>query len=223
MNSKFYNVLIADDSEVDRFLLKRAINSVAPQLRVIGEFDSGNGAIAYLSGEGIYADRDRHPFPDLLVLDSRMPGKGGIEVLEWLRTRDFSRLKVAFLADSSAPSLKPQALALGASFFFPKAVRSAELLHVARTLQTELQRGTGRKVLLRHRQTQAYYQGPGQWTPLIHKAMEFESFERAAHYGKDKKLDPDVEVMLVFTETGQSFAFPFPGKPATPGRQDNKT
>ena len=210
MKLKFYNVLIADDSEVDRFLLKRAIKSVAPQLSVVGEFDTGDGAIAYLSGNGVYADRAQHPFPDLLVLDSRMPGKGGIDVLKWLRTRDFTQLKIAFFADSSATTLKPEALALGASYFFPKAVRTDELLRVARTLQTELERGAGRKVLLRHRQTKAYYQGPCEWTPLYDDACEFASFDRAAHYAHEQNLVQDVEVVLVFTENGQMFSFPFP-------------
>jgi CheY-like chemotaxis protein len=86
MSPKLFNVLIADDSEVDRFLLKRAIANIAPQLRVVDEFTSGDGVIAYLSGETPYGDREKYPLPDLLVLDSRMPGKGGIEVLEWLKS-----------------------------------------------------------------------------------------------------------------------------------------
>lgn len=210
MNAKLFNVLIADDSEVDRFLLRRAIKNVAPRLVVAGETEDGDKVIAYLSGEGPYADRELYPFPDLLVLDSRMPGKSGIEVLEWLRTEDFPQLKVAFLADTSATALKPQALALGADYFFAKAVRSEEVLRVARTLQLELERGTGRKVLLRHCQTKAYYRGPCEWTPLTPEAKEFESFEKAAQYAHDQNLAAEVEVMLLFTETGQSFSFPFP-------------
>lgn len=210
MSAKLFNVLIADDSEVDRFLLKRAIQRVAPQLNVVAEFESGNDVIGYISGEAHYADRERHPLPDLLVLDSRMPGKGGIEVLEWLRSRDFPQMKVAFFADSSAAELKPRALALGANFFFTKAVRSDELLRVARTLQMELERGEDRKVFLRHRQTMAYYRALGQWTPHPVEAMEFSSFERAAHFAQDQDLAPEVEVVLVFMATGQSFSFPFP-------------
>jgi len=217
MNAKLFNVLIADDSEVDRFLLKRAIKDVAPRLVIAGEIDNGDKAIDYLSGQRHYADRELHPFPDLLVLDSRMPGKGGIEVLEWLRTEDFPQLKVAFLADSSATMLKPRALALGADYFFSKAVRSEGLLQVARTLQQELERGLGRKVLLRHRQTKAYYQGLCRWTPLDPEAMEFDSFDRAVNYAQENGMAADVEVMLFFTETGQSFSFPFP----EPGRLKN--
>ncbi len=210
MKEKIYNVLIVDDSEVDRFFLRRAIQGVAPQLHIVGELDNGDDAVAWLSGKDKYADRGHHPLPDLLVLDSRMPGRNGIEVLDWLRARDFSSLKVAFFADSSAATLKPQALAKGANYFFPKTVYSSELLRVARTLQMELERGNKRKVLLRHRQSQAYYQGPCQWTPFFPEAREFESFERAVHHARNENLTRDVEVMLAFTETGQMFSFPFP-------------
>jgi CheY-like chemotaxis protein len=221
MTAKLFNVLIADDSEVDRFLFKRAVKSVAPQLNVVGEFENGDEVIAYISGQAPYGDRALHPLPDLLVLDSRMPGKGGIEVLEWLRAHDFPSVKVAFFADSSATELKPRALALGASFFFAKAVRSDELLRVARTLQMELERGRDRKVVLRHRQTEAYYRGLCQWTLLPQEAMEFASFEKAAHYAQDQYLAPEVEVMLIFTETGQSFSFPFPEQPGAKTPDDS--
>jgi hypothetical protein len=117
---------------------------------------------------------------------------------------------VAFFADSSATTLKPRALELGANYFFAKAVRSEELLRVARTLQLELERGSGRKVLLRHQQSKSFYQGYCQWTPLYQEAREFESFDRAVHFAHEQNLVPDVEVMLVFMETGQMFSFPFP-------------
>ena len=114
------------------------------------------------------------------------------------------------MPSSSAATLRPQALALGADYFFAKAVRSDELLRVARTLYLELERGSGRKVLLRHRQSKSFYQGPCQWTPLYPEAREFETFDKAVHYAQDQNLAPEVEVMLVFTETGQMFSFPFP-------------
>jgi DNA-binding NarL/FixJ family response regulator len=210
MNEKKFNVLLVDDSETDRFFLRRAMGSSAPLLQVVGELDNGDEAVAYLAGKGEYADRGRHPLPELLVLDSRMPGRNGMEVLEWVRTQEFPRMKVAFFADSSAAILKPRALALGANFFFPKSVYSNELMRTVHSLQVELERGNGRKVLLRHRATRAYYQGPCQWTPFCPDALEFDTFEHAAHHAHSENLTSAVEVMLVFGETGQSFAFPFP-------------
>jgi hypothetical protein len=101
-------------------------------------------------------------------------------------------------------------LALGANYFFAKSVRANDLLRVARTLQMELERSKTRKVLLRHRNTKAFYQGPCLWTPFFREAVEFDSFEQAVHHAHDEDLTRDVEVMLAFTETGQMFSFPFP-------------
>src|SRR5579863_6350591 len=101
MNRKVHRVLIADDSEVERFLLKRALQNGAPRLEVISELETGDEVIAYLAGDGPFADRAQHPLPQLVFLDLRMPRKGGLEVLEWLRNRPKGDFKVAVLADSS--------------------------------------------------------------------------------------------------------------------------
>ena len=128
-------MLIADDSQDDRFFFKRAIESDAPRLHVIGEVWNGSQVLAYLSGEGEYADRVRYPFPDLLLLDWRMPFKDGREILEWLKTHPLPRLKVAVLADSSgAPSLS-ELMELGAFCFFPKPATSTQLTQMIRALQ----------------------------------------------------------------------------------------
>jgi hypothetical protein len=35
--------------------------------------------INYLAGRGIYPEREKHPFPRLMILNIRMPGKDGLE------------------------------------------------------------------------------------------------------------------------------------------------
>ena len=49
--------------------------------------EDGEEVISYLKGEGIYADREKYPFPILLLLDLKMPKINGFQVLEWLHTR----------------------------------------------------------------------------------------------------------------------------------------
>src|SRR5882724_8235900 len=137
MSNKPYSVLVADDNEIDRFFIKRAIERGKSRLKVVCEVEDGEGVVAYLSGRGLYSDRDRFPLPDLLILDTRMPRLDGLSVLRWLQTQDFIDLKVAVVADSSGTNLRAEALEAGASFFFSKIVHEPELIRTMQSLETE--------------------------------------------------------------------------------------
>ena len=136
-----YRVLIADDCETDRFFLQHIITAHAPLFEVVGEVQDGDEAIAYLWGFGEYGDRQKHPLPDLLIMDVRMPRVTGIAVLEWLATQKFPALKVAMLADSSAVMFKEQALDLGLKHFYPKSANLDDLIALVKRLQDEMTLG----------------------------------------------------------------------------------
>ena len=85
MGAKVLNVLVADDSEDDKYFLRRALKDAAVPLRVTAELEHGGQIIDYLSGLGQYADRARFPIPDVLITDLKMPIMSGWEVLEWLQ------------------------------------------------------------------------------------------------------------------------------------------
>src|SRR6266404_5761136 len=76
-------VLVAEDNEVDALIFRRAFANAAMSATVQFVPD-GVEAIAYLNGEGGYADRKAHPLPHLMVLDIKMPRSNGFDVLEWL-------------------------------------------------------------------------------------------------------------------------------------------
>ena len=79
-------VLLAEDSEDDLWLMLQALKKARlPQPPIVVR--DGVEAIDYLAGNGVYADRNKYPFPFLFLLDLKMPRKDGFEVLEWWKSQ----------------------------------------------------------------------------------------------------------------------------------------
>ena len=57
-------------------------------MRLAGVAQDGDQAIAYLSGRGQFANREKFPYPDVLFLDLKMPRVTGFEVLSWLQDKE---------------------------------------------------------------------------------------------------------------------------------------
>ncbi len=107
-------------------------------------FDVSNGdlAVAYLGGRPPFDDRVRYPFPDLLLLDLKMPKRNGFEVLAWLKGRpDMESLPVVVLTSSAIPEDRDMALRMGAREFctkpsdFNDLVRLVNILHESWLMQ----------------------------------------------------------------------------------------
>ena len=114
------NVLVVEDNVDDTDLLRIAANA-APEAVSFHIVQDGETALAYLKGEGQYADRRAHPLPDLVLLDITLPSMNGLDLLAWIRQHpDFSTLKVFVWTDSGDPAVLERALKAGANRFVPK-------------------------------------------------------------------------------------------------------
>jgi len=130
-----WKILVADDSADDQFLITHAMKKAGAACSMY-TVDDGAEAISYLCGSGEYADRARFPFPDLLLLDLKMPRLGGFDVLRWLRTSPYKDLPVVAHSTSRLESDVQQAFELGASDYL---LKSPDLAQVAAALVSFIQ------------------------------------------------------------------------------------
>jgi CheY-like chemotaxis protein len=128
-------ILIAEDNEDHVFLLRRALKKGAVLNPIFVVID-GEEAIAYLKGEGRFADRYEYPLPGLLLLDLKMPKKDGFEVLQWIREQPFlKRLRVVVLTTSDNPADINRAYELGANSFMIKPLERQQFLEVTEAIK----------------------------------------------------------------------------------------
>jgi CheY-like chemotaxis protein len=125
MPKKTYSVLLVDDSEDDRLFMRRAVQKT-DRLKLVGEVCDGEEAIAYLEGRGEFKDREKHPFPDVMLLDLKMPRRTGHEVLMWLQMQPFDELFVAVVSGSFLQEDIARSMAYGADMHFKKTGLKAE-------------------------------------------------------------------------------------------------
>lgn len=113
-------VLICDDSDDDAFLLKRAFCNAGANLRV-DVVSSANEAMMYLMGEGGYSGRR---LPRLVLLDIKIPGMDGLEILEWLRSQapPLKLIPVLMLSSSNRPEDIDRAYELGCNGYVVKSI-----------------------------------------------------------------------------------------------------
>ena len=128
-------ILLADDDENDVLLLQRAFKKAGLRdwLRVVTD---GEEAINYLAGRGAFADREKYPLPFMMLLDLKMPGTDGFEVLRWARNEpDLKRLLIVVLTSSNLQTDVDRAYELGANSYLVKPVEFDEMVHMVQRFQ----------------------------------------------------------------------------------------
>ena len=127
-------VLLVEDDESDVLFLKRAFRKAELSHRLEVAMN-GREALQYLSGEGPYADREKHPRPSHVLLDLKLPEKSGFEVLEWIRSDpELKDLHVSILTSSSESADIQKAKLLRADCYLVKPMSFNALLEVVAAL-----------------------------------------------------------------------------------------
>jgi CheY-like chemotaxis protein len=125
-DGRMETVVIVDDDEADIILTRRVIEATWPQVRTQA-VKSGEALIRYLQGEDEFADREKYPYPTFLLLDLKMPGMHGFDVLRWLTLHPpHNLIPVVVLTASGQVSTAHLAYQLGARSFLTKPLAAGE-------------------------------------------------------------------------------------------------
>ena len=136
-----WNVLLAEDNDDHALLIQMALERATDIPLEVHRAHNGDEAIAMVE----------EVQPDLILLDLKMPGRTGHEVLEAIKADDdLRRIPVAVLTSSDRDEDVAQSYGLGGNHFITKPENPAELEKRLRSLLknveelSSIRRGTGR-------------------------------------------------------------------------------
>src|SRR5207244_2754140 len=120
MSRRLRSILLVEDDHQDAESFERALRGCQFEnpLHVV---HTAEEAISYLRGEGRYANRSAHPLPHLLVLDGNMPGRNGLDVLNWIKERpELNSFVIIFMGGNDSAGEADMAHRLGVHAFHAK-------------------------------------------------------------------------------------------------------
>lgn len=125
-------VLLVEDDPDHAMLAGRTFKRAGLPAPVV--FD-GPEALAYLGGEGEFADRATHPVPQLVISDMHAGLISARDLLKFVRSHpELSGLPVAVLSGSSNPRDEADTKELGAVAFLQKPLTTDALVGLLRSV-----------------------------------------------------------------------------------------
>ncbi len=129
------HILLVEDSRMDVELTLDAFRE-ARLANTVHVAPNGQAALDYLFGRGSYADRDAYPMPNLVLLDLKLPGIDGFQVLRTIKeTPLLKRLPVVILTSSKEEGDRALSYDIGANSYLVKPVSFEGFLSVVREIE----------------------------------------------------------------------------------------
>ena len=127
-------MLVAEDNPDDVWLLERALAKsglpVKPRF-----FTNGDEVLDYLHGRPPFTDRSLFPLPRFVLLDLKMPGKNGFDVLHDVRSdSQLKRLVAVVFTSSTLDTDIDRAYDLGANAFVVKPGDYGDMIPILRRI-----------------------------------------------------------------------------------------
>jgi CheY-like chemotaxis protein len=142
--------MLIEDEASDALLIRRAFEKAGVE-NPIQTVINGDKALAYFEGIGEYQDRSKYPLPIFILLDLKLPGMMGLQLLKWIRSRRDLRLIPVVVLTVSADDINVRsAYEAGANSYLLKPADRDEVFRVIADVQAYwLQRNVSPPLVLR--------------------------------------------------------------------------
>ena len=132
--SRQVQILLVEDNHMDVKLTLDAFNEVG-LVNTIDVVKTGQEALDYMFREGKYKDRDKTLQPDIILLDLKLPGIDGHEVLQRIKqTERLKRIPVIILTSSKEEGDLALSYDIGANSCLVKPISFEGFINVARNI-----------------------------------------------------------------------------------------
>ncbi|MBI5348983.1 MAG: response regulator, partial [Chloroflexi bacterium] len=133
--NKLAHILLVEDNRMHIELTLDAFKE-ARLMNTIHVASNGQEALDYVFGLGMYADRNAYPLPNLILLDLKLPGIDGFEVLRQIKGAPLlKRLPVVMLASSKEEGDRALSYDIGANSYLVKPVSFEGFLGVVKQIE----------------------------------------------------------------------------------------
>ncbi len=182
-----YTVLIADDEAIIRRGLKKIIDWELLGFKITGEVSNGVQALAYINENN----------PDIVLLDIKMPGMDGLEVLNRVRS-DKYKGKVIILSGYSDFKYAQEAIQYDVKYYLTKPIDVNELKTALSSLSEQIKEET------LHRLTISHYKEKAENTILLDLLHGTADFANINYY--DLHLTSSIYQVLIYEKYSRNIA-----------------
>jgi CheY-like chemotaxis protein len=129
------HILLVEDNRMDVELTLDAFKEARLQNK-IQVVMNGQDALDYLFRRGKYSDRKTYPMPNLILLDLKLPGVDGFEVLRQVKSAPIiKRIPVVILTSSKDEGDRALSYDMGANSYLVKPVSFEGFLGVVQQIE----------------------------------------------------------------------------------------